>query len=243
MLRGTAIVIILAPMKADWHIFIGEYLADRNATRAYGVAYPGVTAVTAAANGYKLLRNAEIADEIAARLAVVADAANVRAEDVLRKLWAVATANPNDLIEISRDACRHCYGTDGEYQYTPAEWRRVAADQVDGDGVIPDPPDGWYNKLMPPMPGCPECFGEGVESVTVKDTRHLSPEALELFAGVKVTSKGIEILTHNRDKNLELIGRHLAMFTDRIDSSSSDGSMSPMTLDEFYGANAKPGTP
>jgi len=87
---------------------------------------------------------------------------------------------------------------------------------------------------MPPMPGCPECFGEGIEDIVIKDTRTLSPAALELYAGAKVTKTGIEILTHSRDKNLELIGRHLAMFTDKFDHRSGDGTMTPKSLDDFY---------
>jgi len=36
------------------------------------------------------------------------------------------------------------------------------------------------------------------------------------------------------NRSLELLGKHLKMFTDKIDHTSSDGSMSPKSLSEFY---------
>lgn len=47
-------------LKQSWLTFADEYLKCGNATASYKVAYPDVTDETAASNGYKLLRNAEI---------------------------------------------------------------------------------------------------------------------------------------------------------------------------------------
>ena len=89
------------------------------------------------------------------------------------------------------------------------------------------------------MPTCDECFGDGVEEVFVQDSRELSPAARELYAGVKTTQHGVEIKTHSRDKAMELLGRHLAMFTDNVDHKNNGKSFEPMKLADFY---AKPDT-
>ena len=44
-----------------------------------------------------------------------------------------------------------------------------------------------YDPRCDPHPDCPECFGEGVVKVFVKDTRDLSPMAERLYAGVEET--------------------------------------------------------
>lgn len=241
-------------MKPEWEIFCREYLTDFNASRSYRVAYPECTDRSAGSAGHALLKNIEIAAQLAEQINKRKDRLDLQADDVLRKLWNVATADPNELVEVRRDSCRFCYGEGHRYQYTAGEWEEIQ-DQFDARCLLaeqtksPIPPEPdlrgglGYNKLMPPMPGCPECFGQGIENVVIKDTRTLSPAALELYAGAKVTKNGVEILTHNRDKNLELIGRHLAMFTDKFDHRSGDGSMTPRTLDDFYSSiNPTPDT-
>lgn len=46
----------------------------------------------------------------------------------------------------------------------------------------------------------------------------MSPEAAALFAGIKVSDKGaIEVKTHNQIQALELVGRHLGMWNDKLD--------------------------
>ena len=232
-------------MKPEWEIFCREYLVDFNASRAYRIAYPNSSVKSAGVSGHELLKNPKITAHLSGLIDARKERLDLKADDVLQKLWNVATADPNELIEIRRDCCRYCYGDAFGYQYTAGEWEEIQRQHAAAcdratliKQPVPDEPDLrgglGFNKLMPPMPGCPECFGEGIEDVIIKDTRTLSPAALELYAGAKVTKTGIEILTHSRDKNLELIGRHLAMFTDKFDHRSGDGSMTPMSLDDFY---------
>jgi phage terminase small subunit len=40
---------------------------------------------------------------------------------VLEELWAIAVADPRELIEYRRTCCRHCWGLEHEYQRTTRE--------------------------------------------------------------------------------------------------------------------------
>jgi hypothetical protein len=48
-----------------------------------------------------------------------------------------------------------------------------------------------------------------------KDTRRLSPAARALYAGVKVTKDGLEVLMHDKVGALTKVGQHLGMFVER----------------------------
>lgn len=61
-------------------------------------------------------------------------------------------------------------------------------------------------------PQCSECRGEGVGRVFVHDTRQLRGRARRLYAGLKQTRDGVQILLRNQDKALELVAAHLGMF-------------------------------
>jgi len=218
---------------------------EMNQTRAYQTVHPNCTPASAATCATRLLKNVEVRDRIGELLRERAERLDIKADDVVRLLWATVTADPNELVEVRRDCCRHCYGEGHRYQFTPAEWEQVQrqhqqacqmAKRIDQPlPAEPDPEGGvGYDAKFLPYPECPECFGRGIESIAVKDTRTLSPAAKQLYAGAKQTRSGIEILTHSRDKSLELLGRHLAMFTDNLAHSSPDGSMTPRSLDDFY---------
>lgn len=245
-------------MKNEWEIFCREYLAcDFNGTRAYLAAYPKSSVEAAADSAYKLLRKPELQQHLALLIDARMQRLDIKTDDVLALLWQTVTADANELIEVRRECCRYCYGQDYKYQYTQGEWaaaveayaRRWEALPANEQILVsPDPnPLGGvgYLKLMPPMPTCPECFGEGEERIVLKDTRDLSPAARQLYAGAKVTNGGVEIKTHSRDKSLELIGRHLAMFTDNVDHKNNGKSFKPMKLADFYDKHPtkpKPGT-
>lgn len=237
-------------------IYCQEYVKDFNQSRAYQVAHPDCSRSSARKCASRLMRtNADVKSYIDDLMAERIAETGIEARDVLRKLWGTVTADPNELIEIRRGCCRHCYGLDFKYQYTAGEWdnlidqweQNVDAAARDNRSAPREPkPLGGigFHPRMPPMPECPECFGDGVEQVFIKDTRTLTPEARELYAGVKVTNKGIEIQKHSRDKALELLGRHLAMFTDNVDHKNNGGTFTPMTLSDFYAKpNTESGTP
>jgi phage terminase small subunit len=60
-----------------------------------------------------------------------------------------------------------------------------------------------------PHPSCPECAGYGQGRAVLKDTRYLSPSALALYAGIKQTKEGVQVLTHSKLDAMEKLLKHL----------------------------------
>lgn len=77
--------------------FCDEYMIDRNATRAYRVAYPRIkNDETARACGSRLLANANVSAYIAAQEAAIHDASMASAVEVRQFLTAVMRAEEPD---------------------------------------------------------------------------------------------------------------------------------------------------
>lgn len=232
-------------------LFVEHYVRERNATRAALAA--GYSPRTAYSQGSRLLKDAEVRKAIDSRLGKLADRLALTTEKVAEHLAAIITADPNELIEYRRVCCRHCWGEGFGYQRTFAEMRahrnqyekQLAAwqDKHGQQAAFPefDPEGGvGYNATHAPNPECPECFGEGTESAFPKDTRDLSPEALALYAGIKQTKDGLEVKMHSKERALELYGRHLGMFKDKLDVT---GKVSLLDLLRMGGMDDQGGTP
>lgn len=206
------------PLTDKQQRFVDEYLIDLNATQA--AIRAGYSAKTAEQQGPRLLGYAGVRDAIAAGKAARSERTGITADDVVERFRLIATADPRELIEYRRGACRYCHGQNHDYQRTRGELAKARAvweasqkknstetfDEQGGDG---------YNATKPPHPDCPECFGEGLERVYVHDTRRLSPAALALYAGVKVTKDGIEVKMHDQAAALVNLGKHLGLFDEK----------------------------
>ena len=57
------------------------------------------------------------------------------------------------------------------------------------------------------------------ECVRIKDTDSLTDQQIKAIAGIKEGKFGIELKLNDKEKALELLGRHLGMFTDRVELS------------------------
>lgn len=55
--------------------------------------------------------------------------------------------------------------------------------------------------------------------VRIRDTAELSNEQVKAIAGIKEGANGIEIKMNDKEKALELLGRHLGMFRDKLELS------------------------
>ncbi|MFC2524999.1 MAG: terminase small subunit [Selenomonas noxia] len=67
-----------------------------------------------------------------------------------------------------------------------------------------------------------------LQAVSPKDTGALSDDQRAAIAGIKQGANGIEIKLHDKIKALELLGRHIGMFNDKLSLSGSDGG--PLTF-------------
>ena len=97
----------LEKLNGKQRAFAEEYILDMNASAAARRA--GYSTVSAAASGYHNLGlpavNAYIAylqEERAKRLEITQD-------DVLRKLWTIASVDTNELVQYRRGCCRFCW--------------------------------------------------------------------------------------------------------------------------------------
>lgn len=211
--------------------FVEEYLVDLNATQA--AIRAGYSPKTAKQQGQRLLTNVDITTAIEAAKAARSSRTQITADNVLQRFWAIATANPNELIELRRPCCRYCYGAHNRYQRTQGEMDRdrtaYAADKGKVGTVFDELGGVGFDPRKSPHPDCRECFGEGVEQVHPKDTRNLSENAQCLYAGVKVTKDGLEIKMHDQHAALANVARHLGMFEDRHkhEHSGPDGKSIP----------------
>lgn len=194
--------------------------------KAQSEAYEAAGYEPSEPNASRLTRNDKVAARVAELQTRAADRAEISAAAVLRELWSIGTADPNELIEYRWGCCRHCWGTSHRHQYTEGEMRkrRDAHDKKadtgesaawDADGLFDEGGGVGFNATRDPHPDCPECFGEGVGRAIAKDTRQLSPGAKALYAGVKVTKEGLEIKMHDKMAALSKIGQHLGMFVER----------------------------
>lgn len=150
-------------------------------------------------------------------------------DKVLERLWYIASADPNELMQLRRLNCRHCHGIDHHFQWKDeAEYENAlqaviaeekAIQQEDPDYQATYPTDEGGYGFMPvnsPNEECPRCFGEGNLDIYFADTTQLSPQGQALYAGIKKTKEGLEVLKHDQMQALAMIARHLGMFNDKL---------------------------
>ena len=58
--------------------------------------------------------------------------------------------------------------------------------------------------------------------VIIKDTEELNEQQARAIAGIKDGKFGIEVKLNDKEKALELLGRHLGMFKDKVEVSGLD---------------------
>lgn len=215
-------------LAAKQQCFVEEYLIDLNATAAYRRAGYRARGNSAEASAAKLLRHPKVAAAITAAQQARSERTEITADMVLQHWWAIGTANANDLIQLRRLCCRHCYGIDFAYQWVDADEYdaalRAAAMVENADMMRMPKDDGGYgfNKTLTPHRSCPKCFGEGHEDVYAYDTRHLRGQAKLLYAGVEITRDGMKIKMRDQDKAMENVARHLGMFKEKIEVEAGE---------------------
>lgn len=206
----------LLPKQAQ---FVREYLVDLNAAQA--AIRAGYSRRSSRSQGAHLLAEPKVAAAVAAAMAERSVRVRISADMVVERWWRIATADPNDLVQLRRGCCRFCHGADHLYQWIDAgEFEEAVAASAKAKAPVAGPSDAGgygYRAGAPADPDCPRCGGRGVAEVLAADTRTLSGDAALLYAGVKETSGGIEIRMHDQLKALENVARHLGLFKDQVE--------------------------
>lgn len=142
----------LPPKHAE---FIGRYLADPNAAKAYRETYPSCSAATAETNGPRLLRSAQVAAVVKRARLERAEEAMSNAGLVLKELECIGFLDPLDIFEQGEAPSAYADepGQPGPLRMKPIErWpeharRAIASIKVkhheaktDRDGVILEEP-------------------------------------------------------------------------------------------------------
>lgn len=203
--------------------FVNEYCKDFNGTQAATRA--GYSQNTAQEQASRLLSNVMIQAAIEERKEELAEKAALTPLRVLREWSRIAFADAADIVKITKTCCRYCHGFDHRYQWTEAEYQKAVEKAIGGGKDAPDAFGGFgYDMTAEPAKGCPECGGNGIENVQITDTRKLNGNAKRLYAGVKKTKDGVQVLMRDQDKALENIAKYLGMFIERKEISGPDGS-------------------
>lgn len=209
--------------------FIEEYCKHRNGTKAARDA--GWPVSWAAEAACMLLKTSEIQEAVAAYDARMAEAAQVEQVDILREWLAVATADPSKLMHVRRVNCRYCWGEGNRYSWKPREYAEAcdaetrAAKREKRDPELPDCSGGFaFSRIAEPNPDCPECEGEGVEDVSMADLSTLAGPERKLFAGIRLTKNGPEVLLRDQDKARDNLARYLGLLVERRELTGSNGA-------------------
>lgn len=169
------------------------------------------------------------------------------------EIWQdIATADPNELMSNLRRCCRHCYGRGHHYQWKDAsefayvlgQALRSKKDAKDKTlSAIPSDEGGYgFNFTFRPHPECTECKGEGHLETFFADTRKLSRKAGRLFAGIKQTHNGMQVLTRDQDAALANLAKFYGMMPDKVQLTGAGGqplltASMPLPADPVEAAN------
>lgn len=217
--------------------FADAILAGSNPSEAYRLAYDtrNCSSVTVKCRAWDEQQVPEVAAYIAEKRAAAATALGMTVEQVLNEWVTIASADPQELVRTRVRACRHCHGIGHAYQWrSEQEWAEAVAKALawkpkkrqtaEDAPPIPSNEGGFgYSVELGPVPDCPQCDGDGEVDHLIADTRSLSPAARKLFAGVKVTKDGMQVLMRDQDAALQNVAKYLGMLVEKRELTGKNG--------------------
>ena len=213
-------------LSARREAFCQQFVVHRDASRAYRAAGFGLgngLSTTVAPLASHLLAKPPIRariSEIDRRSAETWDISKIR-----EILVGVITADPNELTSIRVGCCRYCYGIGHAYQWKEREYieeldkaeRHNKFAPIEKQKPLPDPAGGFdFDFTREPSKSCPDCRGKGVTRYEAADTTQLGPGGRFLYNGVKKTKDGLEVLTMDRTKAVDMLTRIMGGYEDRV---------------------------
>lgn len=79
-------------------------------------------------------------------------------------------------------------------------------------------------------------------NVVIKNTKGLTDEQIRAIAGIKEGKNGVEIKMNDKERALELLGRHLGMWNDKLDIKSPVIDESIKEMEEYFEQQKKAGS-
>lgn len=250
--------------------FANEVVRTGNQSEAYRIAYdpkPETKAKFIHVQACKVAATPSVAKRITELKALATQDVVMDAKKVVQHLAEIALADPNELTQLRRVNCRYCNGHEhlyqwkhkGEFEYAYDKWfeeKEAHEERAHKTKSLkpfkkPEPnDDGGYGfkSNADPHPECPECEGEGIEEMFLQDTRKLSGPARRLFAGVKQTKNGIEVLTRSQDSAIKMLGDHFGVFKTVIEAhvksdNNNTNLNANLTLEDLRELARKKGLP
>lgn len=195
--------------------FVEEYMVDLNGAQA--AIRAGYSVATAKQIATENLSKPYLQAAIAEERRKQSERTGMTADALLAQAWAIATADPRELMELKVGCCRYCWGIGHMQQRTVAEMNKALeafhANKKKPKDVEFDEQGGiGFDANRPPHPECPECYGDGHPREVIHDTRNLSPAAAQLYAGLKRTKEGLQVLTHSREAFAEKLWKHFGLY-------------------------------
>lgn len=181
-------------------IFAENVAAGKKLVEAYRIAGYDGEGGTAHSNASRMLRNAKVYRAVSFLRDKRQQRLSLTEDEIIHQLSAIARANPNELIQYRRVNCRYCWGERHLYQWRDIEEFDKAAEKASQDGKE-QPEYGGLGFVETGFPNeeCPKCNGEGETQLFVADTTQLDGDARWLYAGIKQTQNGLEVLMANQE--------------------------------------------
>ena len=235
----------MAGLTSKEEAFVREYMVDWNATQA--AIRAGYSPKSAAQAGCAMLIKPNVQQAVHGLASARARRMGIDADDLMRLWAAIVSFDANELVQLRRVCCAYCYADDGNQpllspsgleqakrKHDAERAKRLRANEDDDIGEYPEYAGPWLDKRLPPVDGCPECGGDGREEVFFSDTRNLSPAALQVYSGIKVGERGIEMLMMSKEKAMDNLARALGLFRERDQEGSGSVSVSGEELCKLF---------
>lgn len=182
-------------LSAKHDLFCREYVSDKNlnATRAYKAVYKVKNDNVAGVNAFNLLKNPKIKERIAELMAERAKRLEITADDVMKEVWAIASARITDFAKIKTV----------EKTRIATRLKEVPADQenTENDGNKPKVEFEEYEETYL------------AQEIEVFDTDKIDPDKIGAIASIKPCKEGgIELKPFDKVKAIELVMKHMGMF-------------------------------
>lgn len=150
---------------------------------------------------------------------------------LIKFLWDRIHVDRRELINHVRRCCRHCFGVNGQYQWTDEMEYAQAVQQAHNDNMLLDeaarkelPTDeGGYgfDPHKEPSVTCahPACMGDGFGKTVIVDTTKLQGAAATVYEGVKETKNGIELIMASVKDDIAMLSKLLGWSIDKVEGS------------------------